>query len=66
MASGVTLMERVALLLVFQHACVCGAELCLVERIAEAFACLCHFLLYLLVVFCYLVLDEHIGTIAFL
>ena len=59
-------MEGVALGLRLGHA---GRRLQifrLVEAVAEALAGLLDFLLDLLVVFSYLVLDEHIGTIALL
>lgn len=59
-------MQGVALGLMFQHAGVGAAKLCLVESLAEAFGRLGHFLVYLIVVFGNLVFYQHIGTIAFL
>ena len=37
-----------------------------IERVAETLACLSNFLLNLLFVFCNLILDQYIGTIALL
>ena len=59
-------MQGVALLLDFEHAWRGGEVLLLVKGLLEALACLGHFLLYLLIVLSYLILDEHICTIALL
>ena len=64
--AGVSLVQRVALLLVLHHAGVGLAELLLVEGVAEALACLGHLLLYLFVVLCYLVLNQVVGAVALL
>ncbi len=63
---GVACVQRVALLLMLKHTAVGGPELCLVERIAEAFAGFCHFLCYLFFVFCNLVFNENVGAVALL
>ena len=62
----VTLVQGVALGLVFEHAAVGGAKLRLVERLAEAFACLGYFFFNLLLVLADLILDEHVGAVALL
>ncbi len=59
-------MQGVAFALVFEHVRVGLAEHGFVEALAEAFAGLGHFLVYLLVEFGYGVFDEHVGAIAFL
>ena len=59
-------MQSVALLLVLYNACVGGTELSLVERVAETLACLGNLLLNLLIILCYLILDENVGTVALL
>ncbi len=58
------LVQGVALLLVFQHAGVGGAELLFVEGLAEAFARLGYFLFDFLLILGNLVLDEHVGAVA--
>ena len=50
----------------FQHAGACSPVLCLVELFLETLAGLGHFLVYLFIILCNLILNEHIGTIAFL
>ena len=57
-------MQCVALGLVFLYAGICGAELCFVKSLSEAFACLCNLLLDLFVVFGNLVFDEHVCAVA--
>ena len=64
--SLVTLVQRIALLLVLQHARVGLHKLCLVEGIAETLLCLGNLLGNLLVILGDLVLNEHIGTITLL
>ena len=63
---GITFVQSVALLLVLYNACVGGTELSLVERVAETLACLGNLLLNLLIILCYLILDENVGTVALL
>ena len=63
---GIAGVQSVALLLGLLYALACGQILLLVKRVAEALASLSHFFLYLLVIFRYLVLDEHVSAIAFL
>ena len=58
-------MERIAFLLVFKHARVGCAELCLVKSLAEAFACLGHLFFYFFLIFGYLVFNENISAITF-
>ena len=60
----VALVQRVALLLVLNHAGVGLAEFLLVESLAEAFLGLVNLFLYLFLVFSNLVFNQHIGTIA--
>ena len=59
-------MQCVALALCFAHLLACLQVFLLVKRVAETLTCFSHLFLYLLVVFGYLIFDEHIGTIAFL
>ena len=59
-------MQGVALLLEFEHASVGGAELGLVEGVAEALRSLGNLLVDLLVVLRHLVLDEDVGAITLL
>ena len=59
-------MQGIALLLDLEHARRCGKILLFIERLLEALTSLSHFLLDLLIVFCQLILDEHICTIALL
>ena len=59
-------MKVVALLLMLQDTLVCSAELSLIERVAILLGSLLDFLLNLLVVLCYLILNEIVGTIALL
>ncbi len=63
---GVTLVEGVALFLVLDDTRIRLAELCLVEAVAEALACLGNLLVNLFLVFCNLVFDKNIGAVAFL
>ena len=63
---GESLMKLVALLLVLQHSRISLTEHSLVEALAETFASLCHLFLDLIVEFSDLLLDEDVGTIAFL
>ena len=58
-------MQGIAFLLLLQHTCIGGAELCFVKSLSEAFASLSHLLLYFLVILGYLVLYQHVGAIAF-
>ena len=62
---GKALVQCVALLLDFGHARRCCEVLLFVERIAESLAGFFHFLLDFLVVFRHLILNEHVGAIAF-
>ena len=61
-----TLVEGVASGNDVEHAGICLTEHGFVEVLAEAFGCFCHFLVDLLVHLGDVILDEHIGTIAFL
>ncbi len=63
---GILGTDFVNLFLMFKHTGVGGDELLAVEGIAEAFVGLLAFLVDFLFDFGYVVLDEHIGTIAFL
>ena len=62
---GIALVECIALLGEFAHAAVGGAEFGLIKGLFEALAPFGHFFLDLLVVFGDLVLDEHVGAVAF-
>ena len=62
----VTGVQSIALLFVLNDTLTGGAEFLFVKRVSETFAGFSHFLGYFLVVFCYLVLNEHIGTVTFL
>ena len=59
-------MKLVAVTLMFEHARICLAEEVGIEALAETFGGLSHFFFYFIIDFGYLVLDEHIGAIAFL
>ena len=59
-------MECVAFVDMFFDAFVGLFEEFLVEVVSEAFACFVEFLLYFLVVFSDLVLDEYVGAVSFL
>ena len=63
---GETLVQCVTLRLMLQHTRIGLAEHNLVETLAEAFGGLGHLLLYFILDFGNLLLDKHIGTIAFL
>ena len=64
--AAVALVQGVAFGLMFEHAGVGGAELGFVESIAEALGCFGNFLVNLLVVFGYLVLNEYVSAVALL
>ena len=59
-------MERIAFLLVLEHAWVGLTELGLVEAVAKTLGGLLHLFVDFLLILGNLVLDEHIGTIALL
>jgi len=59
-------VQGIAFLLVLQHAGIGRAELSLVEGIAVFLGCLGHFFVDFVIILGYLVLDEHIGAVAFL
>ena len=59
-------MQGIALLLVLQHACIGGTELCFVESLAVLLGGLLHLFVNLLVVLCQLVLYQHVGAVALL
>ena len=59
-------MQLVEFLLVFKDAGIGFTELGLVESLTETLACLLHLFGYLLLVFAYLVFDEHVSAVTFL
>ena len=63
---AVTLVQGVEFGLMLEHAAVGGAELGLVEGVAEAFLSLGHFLVDFLLNLGELILDEHVGAVALL
>jgi len=61
-----TFVKRIAFSLMLQHTCIGAAELCFIKSFSKLFGGFGNFLVDFIIVFSQLVLNQNIGTIAFL